>query len=280
MLAEPGARLTLAHVYAGRPTRGRVSNRLFHAFYERAHADSIQLLEAAREESGVDSDLIAVGAASVGRGLHTLAEEYEADLLVVGSCGRGAVGRVVIGDDTRASLNGAGCAVAIAPRGYATERPELARIGVGYDFTDESRVALAAARKIAVRRGASVSAINIVAQPVGAYGSPMPSDWGYILEQERQDAAARLRAIEDVDASAIYGAPFEELAAFGDHVDLLVVGSRSYGPVRRLVFGSTSSHLTRHARCPLLVLARGSAEIAPALDGTRLDAPDRVAATS
>jgi nucleotide-binding universal stress UspA family protein len=278
-LAGPGASLTLAHVYAGRPTPGHVSNRLFHAFYERARADALGLLEAAREESGVDAALVVVGAASVGRGLHTLAEDHEADLLVVGSCGRGPVGRVVIGDDTRASLNGAACAVAIAPRAYATERPELARIGVGYDFTDESHVALVAAREVAAQHGASVSAINVVAQPIGAYASPMPSDWGYILEQERQDAAERLRSIEDVDASAIYGAPFEELAAFGDHVDLLVVGSRSYGPMRRLVFGSTSSHLTRHAHCPLLVLPRANPD-RPAVLGPVLGRRRRGSATT
>jgi nucleotide-binding universal stress UspA family protein len=35
-----------------------------------------------------------------------------------------------------------------------------------------------------------------------------------------------------------------------------VVGSRGYGPVKRLVLGSTSAYLQRHARCPLLVLPR------------------------
>ena len=39
-------------------------------------------------------------------------------------------------------------------------------------------------------------------------------------------------------------------------LDLLVVGSRNYGPVKRLVLGSTSNYLARHARGPLLVLPR------------------------
>ena len=50
----------------------------------------------------------------------------------------------------------------------------------------------------------------------------------------------------------------EELAAFGDDVDILVVGSRSYGPVRRLMLGSTSEYLERHARCSLVVLPRAA----------------------
>jgi nucleotide-binding universal stress UspA family protein len=40
-------------------------------------------------------------------------------------------------------------------------------------------------------------------------------------------------------------------------LDLLVVGSRSYGPVRRLLLGSTSTRLVREAACPLLILPRG-----------------------
>jgi hypothetical protein len=60
----------------------------------------------------------------------------------------------------------------------------------------------------------------------------------------------------DVEGRAVYGLAGEELAAFGDQVDLLVVGSRSYGPVKRLVLGSASDYLQRHARCSLLVLPR------------------------
>jgi nucleotide-binding universal stress UspA family protein len=61
-----------------------------------------------------------------------------------------------------------------------------------------------------------------------------------------------------VHGDAVYGLAGEELAAFGSRLDLLVVGSRGYGPVKRLVVGSTSDYLERHARCSLLVLVRGS----------------------
>lgn len=275
VLAEPGASITLAHVHSGPQTPSRLSNRVLHGFYEGAREDSLRLLEAQREATGIDAELITT-AGSVGQGLHTLAEERDADLLVVGSCSRGRVGRVVIGDHTRGSLNGAPCAVAIAPHGYGAGPVELENVGVGYDFNTESHAALAVARDVAARHDAHVSALHVVAQPIGAYASPMPSDWGQILEEERQHAADRLHVLETVDASAIYGAPFEELAAFGDHVDLLVVGSRSYGPLKRLVFGSTSSHLTGHAHCALLVIPRSevpAVELADGEGGTRAGAP-------
>ena len=70
------------------------------------------------------------------------------------------------------------------------------------------------------------------------------------------EANDRMKQLPDVEGRAVYGLAGEELAAFGDEVDILVVGSRSYGPVRRLVLGSTSDYLERHARCSLLVLPR------------------------
>ena len=68
----------------------------------------------------------------------------------------------------------------------------------------------------------------------------------------------RLEGLADVDARAVYGLAGEELAAFGDGLDILVVGSRGYGPMRRFVVGSTSDYLERHARCSLLVLRRAA----------------------
>ena len=65
-----------------------------------------------------------------------------------------------------------------------------------------------------------------------------------------------MNALPGVEGRAVYGLAGEELAAFGDEMDLLVVGSRNYGPVRRLVVGSTADYLERHARCSLLVLPR------------------------
>ena len=52
----------------------------------------------------------------------------------------------------------------------------------------------------------------------------------------------------------------EELARFSGEVDVLVVGSRGYGPIRSLMLGSTAVHLASSAQCPLLVLPRAEDE--------------------
>ena len=255
-LAEPDARLTLVHVYGGALTPGRTAGA---ALAAGARAESERLLENERELSGVRAELLSFCASSVGRGLHTVAEECHADLLVVGSNSRGLAGRVLVGDDTRASLNGASCAVAVAPHGYVARGGGFLRIGVGYDFSPESQAALAAARELAARDGAKLTALHVVAMPAWAYIAVMPANWGEILEQDRREAEEKISAHEEVETIAVYGLPVEELASFGDRVDLLVVGSRNSGPVRRLVLGSTSGGLARHGRCALLVLPRAVA---------------------
>ena len=109
-------------------------------------ADSERLLATERDAAAVDAELVSLAAPSVGRGLHTLAEQHGSELLVVGSCRRGFAGRVLIGNDTRAALNGAPCAVAVAPLGYTHDLRGLRTIGVGYDGSAESEGALALAR--------------------------------------------------------------------------------------------------------------------------------------
>jgi nucleotide-binding universal stress UspA family protein len=47
-------------------------------------------------------------------------------------------------------------------------------------------------------------------------------------------------------------------AAKDDVVDLIVTGSRGYGPMRSVLAGSTSRYLADHAPCPVLVVPRGA----------------------
>lgn len=74
-------------------------------------------------------------------------------------------------------------------------------------------------------------------------------------EQVVRDAVAALDldgadgrvAVGDAGVEAVAAA--EELAA-----DVIVVGSRGMGGLRRAVLGSVSDHLVRHASCPVLVV--------------------------
>jgi nucleotide-binding universal stress UspA family protein len=258
-LLAPGAGLTLVHVRHGAPPGAHAARA---DGPERASAEAggaaapEPMLAKARAEAGVDAQLRTVDAASPGRGLHEQAERQGADLIVVGSSRHGLIGRAMLGDAVRGALNGAPCAVAVAARGYAEDPTPLAKIGVGYDGSAESRAALARAQELAAHTRASVQALEVVMLPGYVFAGLATPALGDTIETMVRDAEQQVQALPGVEGRATYGIAGEELARLGDEVDLLVVGSRNYGPLRRLVLGSTSEYLARHARCSLLVLPR------------------------
>ncbi len=264
-LTDSNGKLTLAYIHSGdlRPSHA-IAPGLVAEEREASH----KLLEQERAAADVKAELISIVSMSPGRGLHERAEEQSADLIVVGSCSHSALGRAMLGDDTRAALNGAPCAVAVAPLGYADGRAPITKVGVAYNESPESKAALAIARALAASTRAEVHALDVVSIPTAAYTGIMPPAIGDSIDVMLQEATSRMSKLPDVKGRAVYGLAGEELAAFSDQVDLLVVGSRGYGPVKRLVLGSTSDYLQRHARCPLLVLRRSAAS--PAEESTGL----------
>ncbi|MGO9960406.1 MAG: universal stress protein [Solirubrobacteraceae bacterium] len=267
LVAKTG-RLTLASVITSEPYVYRGASARYAAAEQ---ARTIQMreeqrvlagLECARDEAhladeGHEFTLRWVRSASVGRGLHELADVEAADLLVLGSSRQSLLGRVQIGDATHAALNGAPCAVAIAPAGFSEHPVPMHEVGVGYDGSAESEYALEVARELAVEKGARLSAFTAVSVPTAAFG-PGELPLSDAIEGLVRDARERIEALGGVEPHAGYGAAAEELAVYSASLDLLIVGSRGYGPIRRLIHGSTSARLARTAHCALLVLPRAN----------------------
>ncbi len=87
-----------------------------------------------------------------------------------------------------------------------------------------------------------------------------------------------MTSLSGVRGDARYGLTGEELAELSAEVDLLVVGSRGYGPLRRAMLGSTAINLQARARGPLLILPRGTRYVSPARGGARESAESPVTA--
>jgi nucleotide-binding universal stress UspA family protein len=222
--------------------------------------------------------------AGAGQALHQLAEREHADLLVVGSSRRTGIGRVLLGETTLAALDGAPCAVAVAPRDYAAGAvgpADWQTIGVGHDGSAESDLALAAARELARRHDVTIRVLAVVPLQSLPPGSDAPLDWTDATERAIATQRARLAAIGNVAAEVAYGRPATELERFAAGVQLLVVGSRGHGPLGRLLNGSTSTQLARCSPCPLLVMPRRLTETAPvSSDGPSPDLPGPAAPAS
>jgi nucleotide-binding universal stress UspA family protein len=252
-LAPANAALSYAHVRVmnALPFRGTPA-----AFDVAEQGRSRELLRRERRSSAseADADAVSVAATSVGAGLRDVADSRGADLIVVGSCHRSAVGRVLAGDDARSVLHHATCAVAVAPAGYADQPRREETIAVAYDGSDESKVALAHATLLAGDLGAKLIARNVVELRV--YSGAGWTTGGVAIEDADTALAAARARLGDFDAlelDAIVGPVREELTALSEQVDVLVCGSRHQSTGKRVVLGSTSDYLARHSACPLLV---------------------------
>jgi nucleotide-binding universal stress UspA family protein len=224
--------------------------------------DAKRQLQADLAEAGVEARVHVFGDRSPARALQRVAEHERADVIVVGATHHGRLGRA-FDDDAVATLHGSSCPVAVAPRGLAKQASKpIERIGVGFDGGTEARQAFALAAAIAGRSGATIAVRSVIGPPVNyADFTAYDTDW---LERATQAASAdidELLAGAGVEGSGqvVVGTADDELARLSADVDLLVVGSRAWGPVRRVMIGSTAASLTHRAHCPVLVLPRGAA---------------------
>jgi nucleotide-binding universal stress UspA family protein len=196
--------------------------------------------------------LCAVAAPSVAEGLRDYASAAGADLLVIGARDRIGLQRALHRDSGGDVLDDAPCAVAVAPAGFAGSRQELGRIGVGYDSSLASELAVATARTIANRRQATLSAFEAV-PPVVFTRDPLGSE-----DAVRQRVAAardRVSALDGVEGHAEFGPSDSELASFGATVDLLVLGP--HDPAGEAAHSHTLAHrVADQTPCPVLVVGR------------------------
>lgn len=255
--AALGGRLLLAHVIPPPPSgRGMVEcERL-------ERNEGRELLARASADLGDGADTELVEPCQPARGLSQLAAERGESTLVLGSSHRGAVGRIVPGGVASHLLACARCAIAVAPVGYAKRaQASVCRIGVAYDGTSESDLALAAAAGAASRLGVPLHLYHAMHEI-----SKDPS-WdkfrGHMEEYARgilDVGLKQLRPEFEATSTVLEGdvATVIAEAASDDDVALLYVGSRGYGPLREALFGGVAGALLQSARCPLVIVPRSA----------------------
>ena len=228
------------------------------AFKLKLHAVRDELAPGANARVAVD--------VSASHALRRIAADENADLVVVGSHQHGRHEEMARGDDAMQVLHGAPCAVVVVPDELPACR-ELRQIGVGIDDSPESGVALRLALELARPTGAHVKLLAVVGDVYPTVAGIVPAAHSAELhppavasnvERARTVIDEALGRCDGVKASAdvVVGDPVEALTALGERCDLLVLGSRRWGPVRRLALGSTSEWVIRHASCAVLVPPR------------------------
>ncbi|HEV2299469.1 MAG TPA: universal stress protein [Candidatus Acidoferrales bacterium] len=204
------------------------------------------------------------------------AKAWEADFVLVGSRGHGAVARFLLGSVAQAVLRTAPCSVEIVRRAASGRSAphEGLRMLLG---TDGSQSASSAAKSIASRPWPAGSQVKVVSavellMPENAMSisSPSPVYPASLLEEVWGDA--RKRAHEAVaDAQKILSAAglnvvdgestpdgdprvvlLDQAKSWG--ADLIVLGSHGRRGIDRMLMGSVSESIALHAHCSVEVI--------------------------
>ena len=210
-------------------------------------------------------ELRAVANRSGAHALQEIAEQEDIGIIVIGSSHTGRLGRVLPGSTAERLLHGAPCPVAVVPLGYRTHgTPQHPVVGCGYRPTEDGEAALGAAEELALALSASLRVVHVVEPLSLLYGTGevplnLPEiDASVRAEAERtlSERVARLSADLEADGTQHVGRPADVLAGLSETVDLLVVGSRGYGPIKAVLVGGVSGQVIRSAACPVVVVPR------------------------
>ncbi len=236
------------------------------ATYVREQAEIIQ--DKARAAVGDGALYRSVASTSAAHGLADLAEDVEAVMVIVGRTEETGLTRTLLGSTTERLLHGATAPVTVVPLGWRQSASDrISRIGVAYIDTRDGREALRMAVSVALRIPAQLTLYTVFGQSSERYSYLVGrTDEQAFLDKVRETfgkalefAAAGVPPELEPRTVLLEGAVVESLAALGpDDVDLLVCGSRGYGPARRVLLGGVSSRLIRRARLPVAVVPRAA----------------------
>ena len=195
------------------------------------------------------------------------ADQWKPDLVLVGSHGRTALGRLVLGSVSQRVLTEARCSVRIA-RGRVEEPDQPVRIIVGLDGSEPGK---AAAKEVAARFWPTNSEIKLVVADnplvpgaLETFVSPLEGvneaeeDWAKGILAE----AAKLfdRPNWKVTSEVLRGDPKRVLvkAAADWNADSIFVGSTGFSNrFERFVLGSVSAAVVARAHCSVEVVRKG-----------------------
>jgi nucleotide-binding universal stress UspA family protein len=197
------------------------------------------------------------------------AEALPAGLMVMGTHGRSGFEHLLLGSVTEKVVRRAPCPVLTVGEVPPHPRtgPLFRRIVCAADLTQASERTLELALSLATENDAHITLLHVVESLPGETGSRLylaVPEIGPLRRDLVEHARAQLRkAVPDeardfcnVTERVEVGSAWSEILRVADEVDadLIVMGAHTGGPLGRMLFGSTSSHVVRRAACPVLVI--------------------------
>jgi nucleotide-binding universal stress UspA family protein len=199
-----------------------------------------------------------------------LGESMGADVIVLGSRGYNPMTRLLMGSVSDSVVRHAHCAVLVVRRQVRVpERLLGGRVLLATDGSEEARAAAGIAAELAERTGAELHLVHALpTDPPMPYPAPFSRERSAaLIEQAKRDArtfladeAGRLEkeGFSGVQTHLRLGRPGQEIVKLSEELDadLVILGSRGLGGMRRALMGGVSDSVVRHAPCPVLVVRR------------------------
>jgi nucleotide-binding universal stress UspA family protein len=196
-------------------------------------------------------------------------DNWQPDLVVVGSQGRSAVGRLVLGSVSQVVVTEAPCSVRVA-RGRIEEPDTPIRIVLGVDGSVPSENAV---REVAQRAWPASSEVKLIVVDDAVSAALVVEDYPQPEDADREDLihgrakkilannTAILRDLSSLEVSTeiIEGNPKHELVRAAEEwrADCIFVGSAgSSNTRRRFVLGSVAAAVASRAHCSVEVVRK------------------------
>jgi len=151
------------------------------------------------------------------------------------------------------------------------------RILVPTDFSPPSDAALATAKEMAERFGASIHVLHVLEDPysTSAYATEvygfLPPGLKESWQRNAEERLVRLLPPEERTrfggtSTVVFGSPAKAIVEYadGNGIDLIVMGTHGRSGVAHLLLGSVAERVVRTARCPVLTIRGVAADRAAA----------------
>ncbi len=222
---------------------------------------ALERCSAILREIGIQADQ-ELGLGHAGDEIVRLAQEWKADLIVVGARGHSTIERVLLGSTSDFVATHAPCSVFVirSSATSATTSSSTLKLLVPFDDCDAARKTLAKVGEYLGSTNAVVELLHVIERPA-LHDETVRFDpeWAAAIESKMNESKAMLGPkLASAATTKVEEAGYiaEKIChqLHEDNIDIIAIGERGRSTISRVFLGSNSRYVLRHAPCSVLLV--------------------------